>query len=45
MTIFNFEDVGDIGKMTANLMLVTPNGTWVLPVWGEAHTVWSLLAI
>ena len=39
MTIFGFEDRGNISKMSANLLLVTANGSWILPVWGEAHTV------
>ena len=42
-TIFDFEMVGNISKMTANLLFVTANGTWLLPVWGEAHTAFDLL--
>ena len=37
--VLPFEAEGQASKMTANLMLVTPNGTWVLPYWAESRTV------
>jgi len=29
---------GEISKVTANKMVVSKNGTWLLPFWKEAHT-------
>ncbi len=29
--------------MTANLLHVTSNGTWILPFWEEGHTVFDLV--
>ena len=35
--LLSFEARGQIGKMTANRLLVTQNGTWLLPFWQEAY--------
>lgn len=32
-TLLSFSDRGDIGKITANHMLVTKSGRWLLPFW------------
>eukprot|EP00958_Prasinococcus_capsulatus_P014662 scaffold1541_cov418-Prasinococcus_capsulatus_cf.AAC.20 len=36
--IMGFEDSGAIAKVTANRLLVTDQGTWLLPIWREGHT-------
>ena len=38
-----FNESGVVGKMTANLMLETFNGSWILPVWREGHTQYDLV--
>jgi hypothetical protein len=41
--ILPFDSRGNISKMTANHLLVTPSGSWLLPFWEEGRTVYDLV--
>lgn len=40
--ILAFEDEGFISKMTANPLIVTANGAWILPYWSQKNTIEDL---
>ena len=43
MLVLPFAACGQVGKMSANLLLVTANGSWILPFWGESRTQYDLV--
>jgi hypothetical protein len=39
VSVLDFESLGFISKMTANPLLVTANGTWILPYWSQINNI------